>query len=197
MSGGMNVTCVILAAGLSRRFGTNKLLEPGPRGQTLLERAVRACSAYPTFAVALRETGSALAGSPVHIVLNHEPDLGMSYSLKLANRIIHPAHCIAVLPADLAWIESDDVDAIASHAGEADVVFPTQSSGKPGHPVLFSPVARAGIASLHDGDTIWELRDREDFTRLKILRTSDGPFIDIDTPEQFKALELEGTGRTP
>jgi molybdenum cofactor cytidylyltransferase len=193
----MDVTCVILAAGLSRRFGANKLLRADASGQTLLERAVRACSAHPTFAVALHETAVSLIGSPVHIVLNDDPDLGMSHSLRLANRIVDPAHSIAVLPADLGYISAADIAAVAFYAGEADVVYPLRDDGTPGHPVLFSPHARTGIASLHDGDTIFELRDRPDLTRMTIVRESRGPFFDIDTPAQFAALELEGTTRTP
>lgn len=191
----MDVTCVILAAGLSRRYGANKLLQPDAAGQTLLERAVRACSAYPTFVVALRETAVALIGSPVQIVFNDHLDLGMSHSLRLANQIIDPAHAIAVLPADLGYIRPDDVEAIAARAGEADAIYPVHPSGQPGHPVLFSPRARAGIASLHDGDTISELRDRNDLTPLRIECESRGSFADVDTPAQFAALELEGTGR--
>ena len=75
-------------------------------------------------------------------------------------------------------------------------VYPVHDDGRPGHRVLFSPHARSGIALLHDGDMIFELRDRHDLTRLRIERDSRGPFTDIDTPAQFAALELEGTGRT-
>jgi molybdenum cofactor cytidylyltransferase len=184
----MEVTCIILAAGLSRRFGKNKLLEPGAGGQTLLERALGACAEYPVVAVALPETAAALRESRARIVLNHEPDLGMSHSLKLANAVIDPSHAIAVLPADLAKITADDVRAVIASSTDSDVTFPALPDGTPGHPVVFSPKARAGIVDLHDGDLIRELRDRSDLRRRIIERDVPGPYVDIDTAADFAAL---------
>jgi hypothetical protein len=54
--------------------------------------------------------------------------------------------------------------------------------------VFFSARARSGISLLHPGDTIFELRDRADFTRLTIPASGSGPFVDIDTPDEFAAL---------
>lgn len=184
----MEITCVILAAGLSRRFGSNKLLERTAGGETLLERALRACDGFPVVAVTLGETDAALRGTRARTVRNHAPDLGMSHSLKLANAIVDPSHAIAVLPADLACITADDVQALTQALEANDVVFPVNAAGVPGHPVVFSPRARAGIPALHDGDTIRELRDRADLRRRAILRDSNGPFVDVDTP--FDMLEL-------
>jgi len=184
----MEITCIILAAGLSRRFGSNKLLERTAGGETLLERALRACDGFPAVAVTLGETDAALRGTRVRTVRNHAPDLGMSHSLKLAHAVVDPSHAIAVLPADLACITADDVRAIAGALDDHDVVFPVDGGGVPGHPVVFSPRARAYICELHDGDTIRELRDRSGLRRRAIVRDSNGPFVDVDTPSDM--LEL-------
>lgn len=184
----MEITCVILAAGLSRRFGSNKLLERTAGGTTLLERALNACEGFPVVAVTLPETAAALRDTRARTILNHHPDLGMSHSLKLANELVDPSHAIAVLPADLACITPGDVRTVTAALGSNDVVYPVGTSGAPGHPVVFSPRARLGIAQLHDGDTIRELRDRDDLRRHALLVRSDGPFVDVDTPADMMEI---------
>jgi molybdenum cofactor cytidylyltransferase len=184
----MDVTCVILAAGLSRRFGSNKLLHAGVGGITLLERAVRACGDYPIVAVALPEPAYALREAGVRIVLNSEPDRGMTHSLRLAHAVVDRGHTIAVLPADLALVEPQDVRDVIELRGTYDVVYPVSPSGAPGHPVVFSPHARGGIARLHDGDTIHELRDAPGLRRRAIVREGRAHFADVDTPADLVAL---------
>jgi molybdenum cofactor cytidylyltransferase len=183
----MDVTCVILAAGLSRRFGSNKLLERDAYGVMLVERALEACSDFPVVAVTLRETAGVLRDLDVSIVLNPEPDRGMSHSLKLANATIDPTHAIAVLPADLALISPEDVRAIVSGLGAADVAYPVRD-GVAGHPVVFGPRARARIPELHDGDTISDLRDAEELSRTVVSYDGSGPFADVDTPADLVDL---------
>ncbi len=184
----MAITCVLLAAGLSRRFGSNKLTHPQPDGDTLLARALRACGDRPIVAVCLPETAAALVDTRARVIVNHDPDRGMAHSLALADAAIDPHETLAVLPADLACVEPADIDAIVAALGDADVAFPRRDDGTPGHPVLFSPLARRGIAGLPDGDTIRELRDRTDLRQAIVGRENAGPFVDVDTPADLCAL---------
>jgi molybdenum cofactor cytidylyltransferase len=183
--GPKNVACVVLAAGSSRRFGANKLLHL-TRGISLLERAIRACSGFPTIIVASTETAAHVDAGRTEVVINDEPDLGMSYSLQRANERVKTSHSIVVLPADLAMIESSHVASIAAVA-DADVTYPKRADGTPGHPVIFSPRARALIAQLPAGDTIRTLRDRSDLSRHIVCVEEPWPYLDIDLPsdEEF------------
>jgi molybdenum cofactor cytidylyltransferase len=184
----MDVTCVILAAGLSRRFGSNKLLQTGRGGLTLLERAVRACGDYPTVVVTLQEVAYALSDSHAQVIVNAEPDRGMTHSLQLADAAVNPSHALAVLPADLALVEPQDVRDIIERCHDADVVYPVSPLGVPGHPVLFSPRARAGIAALPDGDTIHDLRDAPNLRRRTVERAQRAHYADVDTPADLVTL---------
>jgi molybdenum cofactor cytidylyltransferase len=187
------LTCVILAAGTSKRFGENKLFHR-VGGETLLARAIRACGAFPAVVVANARTGASLDPSRAGFVQNERPELGMAYSLQQANERIDASHAIAVLPADLASIEPGHVAWVVAASHDADVTYPLRSDGTPGHPVVFSARARTGIEALPPGDTIKELRDRADLTRLVLTVDDAWPYLDIDLPEDVERARKETLG---
>jgi molybdenum cofactor cytidylyltransferase len=184
----MTVTCIILAAGRSSRFGTDKLLHVLRNGDTLIARAVRACSGFPTVVVSSDQVAAALDSTSVTIVRNDEPERGMAHSLRLANARIDAARAIAVLPADLALIEPEHVALVIDALADADVVHPARRDGTPGHPVVFSPLARSSIGELPDGDTIRRLREREGLSRRTIVVEEAWPYADVDTRSDLMEL---------
>lgn len=173
--------CVILAAGLSKRYGRNKLLEPFESG-TLLERAIGACAGFETVVVCSPETARAIEGAAVRIVVNERAELGMSQSLICANAVIDAQASIAVLPADLAFIEASSLQDFIARAGESDVTYPVSRDGTPGHPVIFSADARTRIPALARGDSIRALRDDPELTRQRVAIAEPWPFVDVDVP---------------
>jgi molybdenum cofactor cytidylyltransferase len=177
----MPVTCVVLAAGASRRFGSNKLIHEH-KGDTLLARAIRACGAHPVVVVCAPELAAGLRDTRAVTIVNAEPERGMAHSLRLADRCIDPAQAIVVLPADLARIEADHVQRTIDALGAADVAYPLRADGVPGHPVVFAPRARVFIRDIPDGDTIRRLRDRDDLVRHTIAVDESWPYADVDTP---------------
>ena len=174
------VTIVVLAAGRSSRFGSNKLLED-IGGDTLLARALRACGTYAAVVVASTEIAAHGTLASKTVVVNDAPERGMAHSLKLANGRIDPDRTIVVLPADLLHVRADDVAGVVEQSSRFDVTFPVRADGTPGHPVVFSSRARAYIDELPDGDTIRQLRDRAGLQRRVIEVEEDWPYRDIDT----------------
>ncbi len=173
------LTVVVLAAGRSSRFGSNKLLrEIG--GQTLLARALRACGSYPAVVVTSAETAVALSGTAATVVINDTSERGMSHSLRLANARVAPEHSIAVLPADLIDVTADDVASLVEQSYDADVTLPARGDGTLGHPVVFSAAARRYIDELPDGDTIRLLRDRAGLSRRVVRIEEPWPYRDVD-----------------
>ncbi len=185
-----NLVCVVLAAGVSRRFVRNKLLHVLPDGGTLLERAVKACGAYSTIVVCARELEARLEELRVRAIVNHRPEMGMTGSLQLANAAIDAAHAIAVLPADLTLIEPAHVRSVVAAAADSDVTFPCRSDGTPGHPVVFSAHARTFITQLPAGDTIRMLRDRADLTRRTLAIQEAWPYRDVDRESDLDDLSV-------
>jgi molybdenum cofactor cytidylyltransferase len=180
------VTVVVLAAGRSSRFGSDKLLyDIG--GDTLIERALRACGTYAVVVVAAPAIAQRVSAAGKTIVVNDEPERGMTHSLKLANARIAGDHAVVVLPADLLHVTRDDVAWIVEQSVGFDVTFPARADGTPGHPVVFSSAARAYIDELPDGDTIRQLRDRRGLRRRVVVVEDDWPFRDIDIRSDFSS----------
>jgi len=81
------ISGVLLAAGLSSRFGRQKLLEPW-RGEALVRRAARSfleAGLAPVIAVVSgdRHLADALAGLPVTIETNPQPERGINTSIRI------------------------------------------------------------------------------------------------------------------
>ena len=120
-------------------------------------------------------------------IANDEPERGMAHSLRLANAVIPAEHAIAVLLADKPLVTAELIERVIAGLGDADVAFP-QRDGVPGHPVVFSPIARALIIALPDGDNIHLVRDN-DFLERRALEIDDaGAYVDVDTEEEYRTL---------
>jgi molybdenum cofactor cytidylyltransferase len=181
------LTVVILAAGESKRFGSQKLLHPLGSNDTLLARAVRSSGGFCAVVVCSDATLPAAQALQTRAVLNREPERGMAHSLRLANDAIASEHAILVLPADLLWIEPHHLSAFAALAGsDDDVIFPVRADGTPGHPVYFSPRARALIGRLADNEPIAHLRDNTSLSRRAVAVDESWPFRDVDEPADLQ-----------
>ena len=180
----------ILAAGVSLRFGRNKLTLEFD-GETLLERAIRACGENPIAVVCSPDLAAALASKGLTTIVNDRPERGMAYSLRLANARVAPQMRLAVLPADLALIEPEHVAGLVALSEGFDVTFPRRANGTPGHPVIFSPAARERMAELPDGDTIRRLRDCAQLSRNVIRVEQPWPYLDVDRESDLPHVAAE------
>lgn len=169
---------VILAAGTGSRFGGQKLLARLD-GEPLIARVQAAVAHLPTTIVASPTLGTQPASA--RVILNPDPERGMAHSLRLADAAIDPNDALLVLLADMPWITRAIVDAVIAAAGDADVCYPVRD-GIGGHPVSFSPRARAKIAALPDGDSLRTLRDDPGLTRITLPLKSDAAYRDVDVP---------------
>lgn len=176
------LTVVVLAAGQSTRFGSQKLLHRLDQDDTLLARAVRAAGGFDTVVVCSDETLPVAQALGARGILNREPERGMAHSLRLANAAIAPDHAIVVLPADLRLIEPEHVVAVAAQADGVDVAFPQRRDATPGHPVYFSARARAHIEELRDNEPIAHVRDRAGLAQRVLTIDAAWPYRDVDRP---------------
>ena len=164
------------------------------RGRTLLARALDAAAAHRCAIVVseLPADARALLATAQHerrlmVVHNALPERGMSYSLKLANAALRArGAALAVLLLDTPFVDAALLAKVAAARGDADVAYPIRA-GRPGHPVVFGPRARAAIALLPDGDTVRGLRDDSRLRRVALEWNGDEPFADLDTPEDYVA----------
>jgi molybdenum cofactor cytidylyltransferase len=175
--------CAILAAGSATRMGSPKTaLRIGAK--TMLERALAATDGFERIVVVGRANANDLAAGPcdAQIVINDEPERGMTHSLQLADAALADRDAaLVVVLADTPLVDGALVACVVAARGDADLAYPVRA-GVPGHPVVFGPAPRARIADLPDGDTLRALRADTRWTRVEVQVDDDRPFLDVDTP---------------
>jgi len=163
-------------------MGAQKLLLP-LGATTLLERALAAAEGLPAVAVVAPELAALVpARADLTVIVNGEPERGMTHSLALADSAIADRDAVlVVLLADTPLVDAALVRRVLAARGDADVAYPVLG-GIGGHPVVFGPRARAAIASLKEGDTLRTLRDDPLLLRIEVPIDDEAPFLDVDTP---------------
>lgn len=188
------MTCaILLAAGQSRRMGTQKLLLPF--GSTtvirhiadqLLASAVDAV--YVVVGQDVERIREELAGRRVTLVVNPDPDSTMLDSVRCGLRAL-PEECTAVLVAlgDQPGITSDLVDQMlrAFAATDKGILVPVHN-GQRGHPIVFWASYREEILTRYDQvglrGLVWAHPDEV----FELQIPTSAVLADIDTPADYQ-----------
>lgn len=181
---------VVLAAGESRRMGFDKTVTPlGLRSP--LARVAEALGRRRALIVVppnLSDEAARIAPA-ARIVVNREQARGMAHSLHLALSLIERESPFGVLLGDMPSMTEATIGRTeAMLCGDADVAFPVDLAGTPGHPVLFSARARPIVEALPDGDTLRIARDDASLRRASWRCCDRSAFLDLDVPEDWKAF---------
>ena len=135
------VFALVLAAGRSRRFAGDKRQALLPCGRTLLTASLEnAQSAFGKTAVVLRPDDQADAlgiASNVTIIRSENAELGMGHSLASAVAAVmdSSADAVAIVLADMPWIQPQTLHDLARMADPQRIVLPMHE-GQRGHPVI-------------------------------------------------------------
>lgn len=188
---------VVLAAGASTRMGCPKALLPlGPGRDTFLERIVLTLAAASVddivvvLAPGAEAVARAVAELPVLVraVENPDPSRGQLSSVLVALAVVdHPGVTgMLVWPVDVPLVTADTVRTLveAARRTRAPVVRPAKG-GRHGHPVIFD---RAVFDELRRADPVRGARGvvRAHADRVVDVEVDDeGPFLDVDTPEDY------------
>lgn len=191
---------VILAAGGSTRMGRPKALLPiGPAGETFLSRIARTLRAAGLDdVVVVAGPDAAPIGAlldrdlpDVRLLVNARPDAGQLSSLHVALAALgRPGvRALLVTLVDHPLVLTPTVAALLAAYGRtgAGIVRPARA-GRHGHPVIFDrrmfdalrrADPAAGARTVVHGHRQWVLDVEVD---------EDGPFLDIDTPEDYERI---------
>jgi molybdenum cofactor cytidylyltransferase len=189
------IAAIVLAAGLSSRMGSNKLLAP-VNGVPLLRRTVEAAVAAhlePVIVVTgheAKEVEQALAGLPVRFVSNPRYAEGQSTSLRLGVQAVpETSDGVMVLLGDMPEVPPALLERMiaAFSPVEGRAICIASAGGKRGNPVLW---ARRFLPEMEGitGDTgAKHLIARYDDAVCEV--EGDASVLrDVDTPEALAAL---------
>ena len=183
------ITGVLLAAGFSTRFGTNKLLAELDQ-RPLVAHSATALSCCDRVIAVTRIADAALQSElrmlEIDCVFNPEPERGMGYSIACAVKATASSSGWCLLPADMPYVSPATtvriVEALRSGAVLAAPFYDKQR----GHPVGFAAQFRESLCQL-DSDTGARNIIRRNAEQLSVIDTDDaGILVDIDTAKDLE-----------
>lgn len=197
---GSAVAAIVLAAGMSRRYGRENKLLADAAGEPLVRRVVArvlASRARPVLVVTGHDSEgvrAALAGLAVDFVHNPDFERGMGTSVAAAVRLLQARDGVtgaAVLLGDMPEIDAALLDRmLEAFAGDGGrrIVFPVDREGRQRNPVLWPRSLFEALAGL-DGDRGGRDLIQQHAGATLPLQVADENAIsrDIDTPEALAA----------
>lgn len=182
------ITGLLLAAGMSRRFGDQKLLADVNGRPMALHSAGALRDCYRVIAVIRAsdiELQQILQAAGIETVINKDAELGMGNSIACGVRASPDCDGWCILPADMPGIASETVKRVSDTIRNGAMLTAPYYQGRRGHPVGFSKVLAEDLATL-DGDTGARSILNAHPDRLVRIDTEDpGILIDIDTPQDL------------
>lgn len=176
---------ILLAAGHSRRFGSNKLLHPLPDGTPMALASARTLqAALPRVLAVVQASNTALqalftaAGVPWRAVDND----GLGDSLAAAIRATADAPGWVVALADMPFIQPATCQAVQAALQQGALLAAPQWQGQRGHPVGFGAALFPELAALGGDEGARQVLQRHR-QRLRVLDCQDpGVLRDVDVP---------------
>ena len=178
---------ILLAAGASKRFGSDKLMHPLAGNTTVATAALANLRAAVPHVIAVVRPGApalenllSISGATVILCPNAED--GMGASLATAVRASGEVGGWVIALADMPYIRPETIAKIADALAAGAALVAPAYRGERGHPVGLAPRFRAQLEAL-SGDEGARALLRENPGLLELIEVNDpGICRDIDTP---------------
>lgn len=181
---------ILLAAGKSQRFGSNKLLHPIINDTPMLMMcAEKLASVLPGSVVVihcdLSDYTEQLEQLGLRVVVNEHAGQGMGSSIACGVRASQDASGWLITLADMPYIKSKTLSHLADRLTQgADIVAPSLNQQR-GHPVGFSQRFKEDLIALNE-DVGARHIIKQYHQQLEALPTDDdGVLLDIDYPDDI------------
>ena len=180
---------IILAAGLSRRMGTAKLLLPID-GAPMLQRTLDLVAAFPfarTILVTIPMVAQKVKTS-AQVIINPTPEAGQSSSLRLGVLAANLGESLLFLTGDQPFLDRETLSAILEADDGQSIAYPETAEGLPRNPTLFAPRFRAELLALTGDIGGRQLRNRHPEACRPVQVPDEKTLMDVDTPEEYQTV---------
>ncbi len=176
---------ILLAAGKSTRFGSNKLLHQLGNGNCIAQQAAKTLIKNIPNSIAIMnnnetELSRLFSAYGFTCIVNNQYQSGMGSSIACAIKNTNNAQACVIALADMPFIKSSTIKSIIKKMGKEKCIIAPSYKGKRGHPVLFSQHFFAELSKLNNDVGAKELI-RKNQSCLTLIEVNDSGIIkDID-----------------
>ena len=187
------ITCILLSAGLSERFGSPKALAQ-LYGTTVIEHLQKKIlqTACDEIIVVLGAHADQIQPfifnhSRIRVVYNKDYNLGQTSSVKAGWREVNSSTGVMFFPVDCPLIQTSTIDKVIRHfkKHDPDILVPSYQNKK-GHPPIFHQRLRSKILDLPTGLGLNSLF--ADHPPQTIEIDDPGIIESFNTPEEFETI---------
>ena len=193
-----NVTAIILAAGLSRRMGTNKLFldfEDKPIVQHVLYKIAQS-NADEVVVVSSEVSIDRLhkmIDPTWKLIDNPDYETGMTSSIQKGVANANSDNGLMICLADQPLITVEDynqcIDIYADESlRDGKIIVVPFAGNKKGNPVIFSPFYRQDILDHSEPEGCKEIIQMNKSHVVRVAIKNEGILNDVDTPESYQQL---------
>ena len=189
-----SVVGILLAAGQSTRFGSNKLLHQLNDGTPMVLASVRHLHNVLSQTIAIVEDANndvakLLAQEGVQVIENLRASEGMGTSIACGVANNPDAQGWVITLADMPCIPEVIIQAVVTGLEEgADIIAPVYNKLR-GHPVGFSVRHAQALMQLHTDKGAHSIIQANSDSLELIETTERGVIVDIDTPKSIQLIE--------
>jgi molybdenum cofactor cytidylyltransferase len=196
------VEAVVPAAGFSTRFGAAKLLAD-VGGEPLISRTLASLlDAGIARVVVVTREGSGLDGVDalsdprVTVAVNTDPARGMFSSIQMGLAAAE-GDVVLVLPADMPFVASATVAAVAARAAATSSVIVPVHRGRNGHPIGIPAAVRGRLLALDPATTLKDALAAVGASRESLDVPDPGVLRDVDVPGDLAPTKDPGVRCAP
>ncbi len=180
-----SATGILLAAGKSRRFGSNKLLYQLADGSPVIVHTVRKLKAVLSDTIVVigaddQETAELLEAENVQTVVNPHAETGMGTSIACGVRASQQASSWIIALADMPYLSRQTIRSVAAGIHSSNTICAPLYGDQRGHPVGFGKAYAHELMQLSTDKGARQIVDAN-WEHLELIKTHDhGVIVDID-----------------
>jgi molybdenum cofactor cytidylyltransferase len=187
------LSCILLAAGMSKRMGAENKLLIEINDEPLIRRTTRLLLDYGMEEIIVvlgyqsKDVHAAIEDLPVSCVVNSDYERGQMTSVHAGlTALTRETDGVMIFLADLLLITADDIrDIHASYEHQDANILVPQFQQIRGNPIIFSPVQRDSILAGEKNLGCRKLISNNPELVTVFESTNDHVICDLDTPESL------------